>query len=210
MIESEHSGPAIPARSGVSKPSAIWLISFGDLLTLLLCFFLSIVSFGPLNPNVELPKSDLTTRTNSSALPAEQKITRPGTRFALKTHGRFAAARHFGELKLQIAEEEYTDLGGRLYEAAQQRLIKAVKSDSYRVVAAEVSSCSALSSERSGWFQSVSRALEMRRQLVDAGISAQAVKVRVLGSNCSGLFGEGNARSNEDKLRTQVVLKLKR
>jgi hypothetical protein len=211
MSEIEQSGPALVPRTGVSKPNAIWLISFGDLLTLLLCFFLSIVSFGPLNPHATLPKNELTARSDSTPSTSAYKKTPAGTGFALKTHGRFAAARHFGELKLQIAEEEYTDLGGTLSEEAQKRLESAVKSSGYSVLAASVSSCSALGSVSSGWFQSISRSLQVRRQLVDAGVSAQAVTVRALGSSCLGLVPNSDqAHLAGETVRTVIVLKLMR
>lgn len=51
------------------KPGTVtrgWLISFGDLLTLLLCFFLSIIGLGPLNPNHKTPNNNATSRNHDS------------------------------------------------------------------------------------------------------------------------------------------------
>lgn len=66
-------------RTSLSTPirpeSSNWLISFGDLLTLLVCFFMTGVSFGPLNPNNSIAKSTTSTSNQNSQVQSDSGIT---------------------------------------------------------------------------------------------------------------------------------------
>lgn len=175
-----------------------WLLSFGDLLTLLLAFFISVFSLSPLNPAVRSAKNSerheqLSTDSRSDK-PGFIPRAIPGTALADIGSGarsptqdvRASKAEHL-DIWLSAADfEEGTDeLGIR----AQARIRTQVIGNSYRVLGIKIQSCSELPPELEdiGWMASSRRILALRRQFLDAGVGAEQLRYRVLGSDCTGL-----------------------
>ena len=167
--------------------SGSWLISFGDLLTLLLCFFLTIVSFGPLNPKATLPIKGVTSQSNSVTGPEPGvgvgKLG-AGTQVA---QSRTSSTENQKELRLVFNVEDFLEPTEKLVPAKVIELQKLIKTDGYSVGRVRLESCSELKSDDQGWFQALSRGFYLRGQFIDAGIEPKRIELRVVGRNCAAL-----------------------
>lgn len=161
--------------SGVEKGVNGWLTTFGDMLTLLLCFFLSLVGSGQAMRSGTSEKTLLDSNvstTNNSGIPI---------------------ANYNQEIeplyKVSIFESDLI-LGGQGVEEKLKLLKshrKSVRSDSVGVV---ISTC--LASVQSGssdsWRVSQERAQRLESQILDARIEAPALAIR--GPWCKGFLDQ--------------------
>lgn len=141
-----------------------WLFSFGDLLTLMLCFFVVLL----LNSQKHTaPKEPLQIQTEV----IQQKL---GTSFALANE----------EKVVSFALSSFTDLNNLASESLHE-LISTLNHEQFNWDYVQISSCSMLSEGTSAlsWFASLRRALLIKRQILDA--RRVNVDVRLLGTFCN-------------------------
>ena len=136
-----------------------WLVSFGDLLTLLLCFFVTIIAQSPLNPR----------SAKSEALREKQEA---GTEFAPSVSRSLFKT-------LTLSQQDFQKDSGGIAQALKSSVIL----DGYEVSKASLSSCSPGVGETS-WFEATKQALSLRRQLIDAGVASPRIEISVRGPNC--------------------------
>jgi len=149
----------------------LWLITFGDLLTLLLCFFLAIISL-----NSQKIKELVTKRTISS----------PGTLLAQPTSG---------EKRLWLTLSENEVESDNLNSLLKTKLAGLSKAEKIEIADVYIEVCD-LSEEFNDewkWHSSLERVLTLKRQVVDAYRlpNLKMVAERVLGPYCQGLSKKG-------------------
>ncbi|MBX7139244.1 MAG: flagellar motor protein MotB [Oligoflexia bacterium] len=167
-----------------------WLISFGDLLTLLLGCFITILAQSDLNP---AHKTAANGADSASAVPALGTVSDGGIRLALRAREHAVPPKRvFG-----FTARDFWRNGSELRRYQRTRLKRRAKLEGYHVAGALIESCGVTPGER-GWFDSIAQTLAVRRQLFDAGIEAHSVAARVLGPNC-GQISRGD-------LRTRITL----
>jgi flagellar motor protein MotB len=180
--------PLTPPKGRLSRPS-LWLVTFGDLLTLMLCFFLATISLRPLSST---STSALTTQNNkvsTAKLNSLVQLKGAGTRLAAKEEE--LSAPRPAEIRKQVVLSEGSFLRARaeLSRSAQSQLNNAVTTDGYEVRSVAIQVCT----DKKGYVAektaslSVERALRVRGQLIDRGISPEALRVRALADSCTGL-----------------------
>jgi hypothetical protein len=178
-----------------------WLISFGDLLTLMLCLFLAIISFSSLSPFVVSAKN----RLDSASYMRDEAVPRGsfggaagGTLLAAPedlTADVRAAQREVkaepppAEIRktLRLQSEEVTDAG---FKQVRNRLMQLMSISGYRLLQASLEVCGEAADEEASWEEAQSRALILRRQLIDTGLESQLLRIAVLGPDCKELGGE--------------------
>ena len=154
------------------KPSFnnnIWLISFGDLLTLVLCFFISVISISPLNPEI---KSKIQSGTQLAH--NNKEIERAG---AVKK-----------DLTLSISENDLFPLVNKITNEGLERLKKLIPKDTYNIKGIRIESCKRgpAGNNAEKWSQSASLISELRSQLIDDLISykGENIDYRQLATDC--------------------------
>lgn len=162
--------------------SGSWLVTFGDLLTLMLCLFVTIVSQSPLNPATEQAQNGVSPRSAEQSAKYSRSIVdfqSPGTTLAPSNDVE-------GVAELTFLESDFSGEAGELVEASQKAVKNEVIRAGYDVSAAAISTCSLDqgASEDAKWLSSVSRSFSLRRQLVDAGIDPSRISVSVRGPWC--------------------------
>lgn len=181
--------PAI-VRRRVCRPS-LWLVTFGDLLTLMLCFFLATISLRPLYVS---PHSSVTERK------AETFRTKPDAAVGAETAGTRLAATQLEpsvpqpeEIEVSVALTEASFAGSPAYfsRTVRAQLRKAVFTDGYDLRTVTVHACAGNRRYAAGQTASLSveRALRVRGQVIDMGVAPQAVRIRALGRDCAALPG---------------------
>ena len=143
-------------RSHQSLMSDTWATSFSDLVTLLLCFFLTMISFGPLGkPD---PKSEL----------IDAKAA--GTSLALEGSG--VQRRTFG-----LTPEELSRVSSEERPEALNELISSVLLGGYQQKKITVTVSPETKSEQGGlrWMSIIQRLSGIHRQLIDAAPGAQVL-----------------------------------
>lgn len=175
-----------------------WMLSFGDLLTLLLCFFLSVLSLSPLNPanenrinvkeNQEViqPKQDQpsVTRSNPGSGTALAKLSTAG---GVLTPEQKASDSNM--LELLLSQDDFEGLGWDLKAESQLRVKNQVIGTAYPVRRVTIESCfgSVPGSEETAWAGAISRILSLRSQLIDGGLNPNLFAYRPQGPNCNEL-----------------------
>jgi len=175
-----------------------WLVTFGDLLTLLLCFFLSIVSFGPLNPTQRVLEEEVTKPDEpiNPVMPPEidsEQVS--GPTIALTNSDTM-------ETLLRFTEQDYVG-GGELFTSeASEKMRSELEPEGYEVESVVVESCYGKPEYPDGrsWFMSVSRALGLRSQLIDAGVSPASISIRTVGYRCDAI------REQDEEMVTRLTL----
>ncbi len=174
-----------------------WLTSFADLLTLLLCFFISIFALSSVNPNI-------TTVTNqdNNKFDTAQRLVKPsptsnvlritgGTDLAVdKIEVEHAFAWSFSQEEFLASDYDLTRL--RLKGKASSRLRRALLSASYALSKAKISACDSeqLVLDGGGGVDLVVRTMPIYRQLIDMGVSPGFIAVEMV-RGCSHLtFGD--------------------
>ena len=158
----------------VRPESSNWLISFGDLLTLLVCFFMTGVTFGPLNPaNSPINTDNYQKNTDN---PSELNS---GTTLALMPTKDGQAS----SVQALFTAGDFDPITGQLSDQARQRFEAVLNQAGTRV---EIESCSAHTLNASialarGYEQSLRRAAD--------GVATRSIAQ----SSCSSLLQYGPA-----------------
>jgi flagellar motor protein MotB len=188
------------ARNDLSERAihSNWILSFGDLLTLLLCFFLSIISFSPLNPANNVPviveEDQPVEQVSTNVLPDAPTGSEPGTALANLTSSDAELTpernrSYFSGLRFWLNESDYSGLGWEPSEEAAKRIKNQVVRTSYQPKRVTIESCfdAGVKGAETVWAGSISRILNLRSQLIDAGLPSGSFEYRVLGPHCNGL-----------------------
>lgn len=159
--------------------SNVWLLSFGDLVTLLLGFFVAIIAYAMQHP---IPVSSV----------ARGQISgQHGTAIAVtEIHGADSTLRR----QLSIPAGGFDPQTGALRESGSNLLNSLVDLDLPTVKVVVIKSCFAEDSGSEGLARlaGISRSLAIVSQLLDAGVRASAVEVGVP-SRCKSDFSLGGA-----------------
>src|SRR5690606_22976012 len=138
------------SRSTEAELHSSWMLSFGDLLTLLLCFFLCILSFSPLNPH--RPSEDIDKHNQIVALSAAELQGggsvpgQTGTALAelqaeAREFGTLAKVSNSNELVLTLSDSDFAGGGWEATPAVLSRVKSQVIETSYAVLGVKVESC---------------------------------------------------------------------
>ena len=172
-----------------------WLVSFGDLLTLMLCFFLATITF---KPRLAPTKDEVTHRSNreiSEVKPITAASALSGTHFA-NTHRRqgviFRSFSPKSVFDFRLKNSDFDSRTGLLRRSSALGLKRIVSSSSYSFGMIEIHSCvNEVTADVGEALQSsMNRALAVRGQVIDAGVAANLVRTRILGGDCLALPGE--------------------
>ncbi|MEZ4753955.1 MAG: flagellar motor protein MotB [Bdellovibrionota bacterium] len=179
MVDSKNRTPVF------SMQNKNWLVTFGDLLTLLLTFFVMSIAIGGQNETAtaeNIQKNQISTKENSQleeieVIPRLVKLS--GTNIAIQT-----LRTPLKEVGLD--ESDFNTESDHLTAKAAQRLraILSARKDEFSTVRLEL--CGGLGGYATevSWYKSISRALFVQSQLVDAGISKSQLAIRPLGPHC--------------------------
>ncbi len=175
----------------INSPSnnQVWLTSFGDLLTLLLSFFIAVIALSPLNPAVKDGLSVGKHEINSVIEPRLTKKSSDGT-YVAKLSQVKGAKRGLKSLLLRFSGRDFVLNRNGFRRMAERRLRKAVSLGGYATGLALVGTCSTALGE-DAWSRSEEYALALRRQLIDAGVKSAGVKMQVFGPHCQRVGSEG-------------------
>lgn len=166
-----------------------WLTSFGDLLTLLLCFFISILAVSPLNPNMPVAISETDGTVSKASL-----IGQVGTATARRAGIAIAndsskVAANFGWLlqAIELRASDFLPSGLGLQPGAISRLENALLASDYRLALALIGVC-----ESQVWQAGLGqdqvlalRAAPIYRQMIDAGVAAKLTSFELV-DDCEG------------------------
>ena len=169
------------------RASSRWLTSFGDLLTLLLCFFICIVSLSREKQPDRPTRTRLTTWNDMDSDALLYKQTgkqRGGTGIAPLRDGPQKVTLRFGR-------EDFTVGGEQLSSQAVDWMKSAIDIKGYRVKPHEVVVCAhnGTPGESADWYRAMQRVSDIRSQLIDASLPVEGLSLQVLGSDCGALRG---------------------
>lgn len=176
--------PILKRSSGSAPTKSVWLVSFGDLLTLLLCLFLALVGNSGLNPHKANQISARSKEQISSNGAFTASDLKHGTRLALNGSAKRS-------IRLVCFERDFKSVRGELRRSALIRLQNEARSVRYSSQAALIEGCALNQSEQSR-FESMKRRLTLRSQMIDSGFLAERLSIRAMGADCSQL-GAKNA-----------------
>ena len=172
-----------------------WVVSFGDLLTLLLCFFLTMVSFGPLG-------SGHKEQANKGLEPMDPAFPAPGRRSAaaaapgivlaksLNVAPRTESVRQFANRSFIFAETDF-DVEPELPDSRKREVMfEEIKTLSAKVVQVDVETCGGKADESgdAAWEIAGKRSLALGREIANFGVNPAQVRLRVLGQHCELLM----------------------
>lgn len=178
--------------------AAFWQVTFGDLLTLMLCFFLALLSLGPLGDGEKINK--VKGVKLSMQEPGRVSLNRvrgglPGIVLARRFNDATALApprllRERGYW-LSFSERAYAGHQFELGAQAKHRLAKALRVKGYEIQGATVETCCGPPSvgEAPCWELSARRGVSLHGDLVSLGFKATDIRLRVLGRHCHALQG---------------------
>ncbi|RMG42260.1 MAG: hypothetical protein D6719_06870 [Candidatus Dadabacteria bacterium] len=181
-----------------------WLVTFGDLLTLLLVFFLSIISFGNFGSPRITSNNYASAHKNFKNPVRKEFLQRPGQTGITIAHLTDRDSPD-GEVRIVFKETDFESQSGVLLKKARKHLKKKVVTAAYLTEQAVVEACRANNGERdaAAWFVSAGRLLDLRSQLVDAGVDARRIYLRAVGRDCQTL---SESRSDTDGLVAVIRL----
>lgn len=191
-----------------------WMLSFGDLLTLLLCFFLCALSFSPLNPHrgneaISKQNQQLADSTASTSV-VPVALERAGTALAklnpeASEFGTLTKPNDSSELVVNLSESDFIRDAWEPVPNAIDKVKSQVRETSYAVLGVKLESCfpEQARAEEAAWAGSMSRILSMRGQLIDAGLPAALMRYRPLGPHCEALEGQ-EARPERTVMRITI------
>lgn len=189
----EYDNLNVAAQASSDQLPNGWLTSFADLLTLLLCFFISIFALSSVNPNIPA-----VTKQDNNEFDTAQGAVKPlagsnvlriaaGTDLAVdKVDVEHAFAWSFSQEEFLASDYDLTRL--RLQGKASSRLRKALLSGGYALSKAKISACESeqLVLDGGAEVDLVVRTLPIYRQLIDMGVSPGFIAVEMV-SGCSRL-----------------------
>ena len=166
-----------------SRAARGWLTSFGDLLTLLLCFFLLQFSTTPKENSV--PGGEVVENHDQS----QEHATAGLTPYGWSPRGTLLAKPSTGSplVEREFRREMFSQETFELNEDAGEELKNLVIPVGYEIDRAFITTCGDRTdqSESLAWTAATGRALSLQRQLVDVGISQRKLEIEVLGPHCS-------------------------
>lgn len=166
-----------------------WLISFGDLLTLLLCLFIANYQ------TVREPQS----RSDSVTIQNHSEKSNIAQNEA-KTIQKMTSGTHIAKLPVNRSNEEllffesdFEVESGKLTDLALQRIELLEIPEGYEVETLHLRLCSR-TAEGLSWHETTKRALALQGQLIDTAFGKQPISFEPLGADCDALqvHGKGN------------------
>ncbi|MDC0359073.1 hypothetical protein OAO01_09675, partial [Oligoflexia bacterium] len=192
-------------QNRLSFSNSRWLTTFGDLLTLLLCFFLCVITFSPPTTQQETPLHNTSSRnlTRNQPEAVEPKPDQPAGTLIAPLMSEFKA------LEIRFTEADYIEGTTRLSGSALARLRNEINSDGYRAMEMLIAACAPDHSAGSAqsWFSSTGRVFNLRGQLLDARMDTTGLQLQVLGAQCAGL-GAGLESAEEAQPHGEMVVAL--
>ena len=179
-----ETSPQTPQRQ---RPN-LWLVTFGDLLTLLLCLFIAVARLGPLGQDEKMPSdSNVTQSENAYSANSNTAPTDPhsGTNLAQKEANR--SSPEAGSEHLKLVETEFDSGALELTEEAHQRVLTflgAFKPQQIARLRLETCNAVGLGQSGDGWFGSQSRALVLARVVESAGAELGTLWVQPSRRDC--------------------------
>ena len=182
------------------KVQTIWLITFGDLLTLLLCFFIAVISLSGAGYRSfqEVQQSQVSDsgglRGQKATVPNETSVGTGGTIVATlksETGATLDEVEADGATLLELGFSEVRNPEGTV-EASRKILSPYLERRYLKGVSGDIETCTVQmgSSEDPARFRTDAVALNMRRQLIDFGFPEGSLRIRSLGTEC-GHMGPG-------------------
>ncbi len=145
-----------------------WMLSFGDMLTLILGFFITILSFRTYDP---------------------QQIKEIGRQQQIQNGTSLAKDKESPQLTFAFTEKDYQQNAAEEVSGVAELINQRIKTVTYKVTGASIETCDDRTEglEGQSWFNAMGRSLALHRQVIDAGIAPELVKVRSTGPWCSVL-----------------------
>ncbi len=169
-----------------------WLTSFGDMLTLILCFFLTVVSLGPLN--------------TASARNNEDKLTKNKHNL-----GTTIAKSEEDELRKEISFEEtvFSSNPDNQIFGLSELVNELIDTETYRIKSVSIETCNAELETKEGqsWHVSMQRALALNSQLIDTKIATPKVSLRAVGPWCA-LLAKPDTTGKYENIAAKLVFEL--
>lgn len=175
-------GSLIGGTKRTDEQSAIWIVSFGDLLTLLLCFFLLALSLSPLNPAVRRTINNSETYLDKSVT-TKASSAAPGTPLAnSKIEGGDLTL-----LKYDFAPEDFLEPSGALSASGLEKAKRIVVPGGWKVRSVSIELCGPQSGEGASadYSAALNKAMAIRRQLFDAGFERSGLRLSANSEGCS-------------------------
>lgn len=166
-----------------------WQVSFADLLTLLLCFFVALAAGNQFKP----PKSE-----------PMNSITETGTQIAKNQ----VVETDEGSKTLWFAPEMFDSNNFELHVSSLNELENALRSESYIIKRVQVATCDASlnASKAENWDFSMRRILGLQRQITDIGIDKKILVGRLLGPACMAL----DSGNQEKQQVAKIIIEYKK
>ncbi|MBX7144922.1 MAG: hypothetical protein K1X79_10760 [Oligoflexia bacterium] len=160
----------------------LWLMSFGDLLTLVLAFFVSLIALSPLNPKVNLPHKPGTTIASSEPASPKGALMDEDS----NTEG----------LTLYLNSGDFEAGGTALSEGGRSKVKTFIQSAGYEVNQATIADCAGGTADegQASWNSSMNRLLGLHRQFIDALPSSTRLMLQTWGNTCGGSNATEQAR----------------
>lgn len=173
-----------------------WHLSFGDLITLLMTFFITTISLSPLNPATRNRVQSADTTGTSIALKAKE-----GSRLA-----QAGIVNDYKELIIQLQDSDFIDQAELVKPEVMLEIKNSIKADGYIVEQLILAACfkSEWLQQELVWEASKQRTLALASQLIDSGLSNDVLELRVLGPNCAAL------KSPRAEVSAQLAVKFRK
>ena len=168
-------------------PKPLWFITFGDLLTLLLCFFLAIIPMIAKKSSFDIKNTRLNQEVgnlNSQNLQIQHLPAADGiqiAKLALPPEASRDGATESPTV-FMLRNEDFSD-AGLVTDRVTNHLKELVKSGSTEGLSKRIEVCAA-NGQQDNWLLAQQRALSIVRQINDSGFSGQASEIVVLGPHC--------------------------
>lgn len=188
----------VPRTPSAGTPD-VWLITFSDLLTLVLGFFLVVISLsdiGKRTPPVEVA----TDNPNAVTVSAARGDRESGTAIAEVITSPSVSEFH-------LRSSDFENGSAALDSDRLEKIKKAVALTGYKESQIRIETCSESGGEQDGqnWFIALGRVSALRRQLLDAGVGGNPIEMRVLGAHCHLLAAAGGAGGTDG---TEAVIRI--
>lgn len=179
-------GKSSSVRLGING----WLISFGDLLTLLLCTFVAIISFAGMRNQPELRAKyiDSTQEVNNNQRLASSNGAEPiaGTQVANQVARDLAGGADQSAEQLLLLASDFSPDEPAGSAATKQKIGAALAGiSSLELVRVESCATRDSGSNEQAWFWSMGRALEASSALLELGLPREKLQIRALGPDCA-------------------------
>ena len=185
---------ATESHPDMAHVQSTWLITFADLITLLLCAFLLFFS---VTWNRKGGGTQGTGATNSGSqdgiLLADDNLSRDPPRAAKQS------------ITVLLTEADYEVDGVGVVEAGWNNLKNKVIPEGYEVTALELASCSPAEALQA-WEVTEQRAMGLVRQLIDAGVRRDVFRLQIAGPFCESMRAEDDTET-VTAIRAELELK---